>query len=94
MFPSDAAKVKSFSTASRAKATVITVQIECFEAYELGNILRQLHEAQHPVSKPKSGMRGRQGHVVIDEYAGLSFGGDRPRLPSPNLALPYHGDGE
>ena len=41
-------KVKSYKTASRAKATIVSVEIEVTDAYALGDLLRQLHDAKHP----------------------------------------------
>lgn len=44
--------VKSFKTGSRAKSTVVSIEIEVTDPYELGMLLQQLHEAKHP-PKPK-----------------------------------------
>lgn len=40
--------VRSFKTASRAKSTLVTVEIEVLDPYALGHLLQQLHEAKHP----------------------------------------------
>jgi hypothetical protein len=45
--------VKSYKTASRAKSTLVTIEIECTDSYALGDLLSQLHEAKHPRPQPK-----------------------------------------
>lgn len=43
-------KVKSYSTSGRSGKTTIRVEIEVSNAYEVSDILRQLHDAQSPTS--------------------------------------------
>jgi hypothetical protein len=47
-FNGKGAKVKSFVTASRTKSTIIKIEIEATNSWELQDSLRQLHAAQHP----------------------------------------------
>jgi hypothetical protein len=71
--------VKSFKTASRAKSTIVTVEIEVIESYALGDLLTQLHEAKNP-PKPKPAARTPQD--------------ERLALPAPALQLcDLRGDG-
>lgn len=86
MWAREQALLKSFSTASGAKATKVTIVLEVKEGYALSDILRQCHDAQ---------VEGRLGpekpaptrRTKASEPAPLA-------LPAPPLGLPYFGESE
>lgn len=76
----DQGKVKTFSTASGAKATRLTIVLEFTDSYALSSVLQSLHEAQHP-PKPPPPPPPKPKPVA-------------KALPAPLLGLPYYGESE
>ncbi|MGE4321746.1 MAG: hypothetical protein AB7E60_01800 [Sphingobium sp.] len=64
--------VKSYKTASRAKSTVVTIEIDVTDPYELATLLHDLHEAKHP-PKPKAEPKVKKADALA--------------LPAPALQL-------
>jgi hypothetical protein len=84
MFRSAEAKVKSFATASGAKATKVTIILEVTDGYALSDILRQCHDAQL-VGQPKAKAKACPSAKPAAKPAPLA-------LPAPLPALPHYGE--
>ncbi len=80
-FGRDEAKVKSFSTASGAKSTRLTIVLEVSCPHVLSRMTQELHTAQHPPKPPPPPPMPR-----------TSPKSKRLALPAPPLSLPYFGD--
>jgi len=77
LFGRDEGKVKSFSTASGAKATRLTIVLEMTDSYALSRVLQELHSAQHPPKPAPPPPPPKQRRVA---------------LPAPPLGLPFYGE--
>lgn len=74
--------LKSFKTASRAKSTAVTIELDVTDGYALERLLGDLHRSRQPKAKPAPTSR-----LALTDRT-------RRSLPSPLLSLPYFGDEE
>lgn len=83
----DDAKIKSFSALSRAKSTILKIEIEVTDPTRLGMMMTELQEAQRPAPPPPAETRPKPKANRTEDTS------DKLALPAPPLQLTYGGRG-